>query len=72
MKNGSIEKEIISLLDKHVYGLSIGDVSRLLGISRITSAKYLAILVASDKVAERSVGNTKLHYLPKNYIGDRT
>jgi DNA-binding transcriptional ArsR family regulator len=67
-QNGNgFSDEILSLLRKHVYGLSIEDVSRFLDISRITASKYLAILEASGKIVVREVGNTKLHYLSGNY-----
>lgn len=67
-RNGSnFSEEILALLRKHVYGLSIEDVSRLVGVSRITASKYLAVMEATQKIVVRGVGNTKLHYLTKNY-----
>jgi len=62
---------ILSLLGAHVYGLTIEDVSKLLAISRITTAKYLAVLEALGKVSVREVGKAKLHYLPKHYKEER-
>lgn len=65
--SNGLSDEILSLLKKHVYGLSIEDVSKFLSISRITASKYLAVLEASGKIVVREVGKTKLHYLTQNY-----
>jgi len=72
-KTGSnFSEEILALLKKHVYGLSIDEVSRLVGVSRITASKYLAVLEATQKIVVRDVGNTRLHYLTKNYTEVRS
>jgi len=67
MNGNGVSESIMSLLERHVYGLTIEDVSRLAGISRITASKYLAVLEACGKVSVREIGKAKLHYLPRNY-----
>ena len=57
-----IEKEIIILLKKKKYGLSIEDVATLLDINRTTATKYLFSLEMRKKIDIRIVGKAKLHY----------
>jgi len=68
-KAEKMKQKIISLLSKKTYGLSIDEISNSIGISRITASKYLAVMEAQGKVFVREIGNTKLHYLPKNIRG---
>ncbi len=62
-----IKIKILDLLEKYNQGLSIDDVARFLKISRTTAAKYLEVLVETDKIKRREVGNTKLHYPPQHF-----
>lgn len=62
-----IEKEILNLLKKRKYGLTIEEVSDELDINRGTASKYLFVLSTGDKVHVRKVGKAKLHYLKKDY-----
>ncbi len=62
-KPDRIPKKIIKILLKHSYGLTIGEVSRLLKINRATASKYLAILEAREHILIRRVGKAKLHYI---------
>lgn len=66
-----MKEDILSLLTRHTHGLSIDDVARFLEISRVTASKYLAVMAAESKIVIRSVGNTKLHYLTKDYTQTR-
>ena len=55
-----IKRAILNFLKKHREGLTITDVSRLLGIHYITATKYLAVLEAEGKLTHRKVGMAKL------------
>jgi len=57
-----IEKEILRLLKKRRYGLSIEDMSNALSINRTTAAKYLFMLESRKIIDTRIVGKAKLHY----------
>lgn len=60
MKN---KKElIIGLLKRHLEGLTVIEVSRLLKISRNTAAVYLAELKGEGKIWIRNIGMAKLNY----------
>lgn len=62
-----IEDDILNLLGKHVYGLTIEDVAKMLRINRATASKYLFALAAEKKITVREIGKAKLHYLNKYY-----
>ncbi len=63
-----LKEEILSVLSGHRQGVSIEDVARSVSISRVTASKYLAVLAAAGEVVMRGVGNTKLHYLTRDYV----
>ena len=60
--NNDIEKRILKLISKSMFGLTIEDVSNFLKINRATASKYLAILEATEKILVREVGKAKFHY----------
>ena len=51
------------LLKKHPRGLTILEIAELLGISRITIAKYVYGLTIEGLVRQRQIGPAKLCYL---------
>jgi len=55
-----IKNKIFRLLQKRKEGLTITDVTRVLGIHYSTSSKYLAVLEAEGKVVRRDIGMAKL------------
>ena len=57
------KEAILNLLKKNTDGLTISDISKILGFSRNTVSVYLAELKGGDKIRIRSVGIAKLHYL---------
>ena len=61
-RNETIKRDILRLLSKRDYGLTIEDVSRYIRIHRITASKYLAVLEAEKNIIVREVGKAKLHY----------
>lgn len=54
-----ISSRILAVLQKH-NGLTISDVSRILGIHYTTASKYLAVMEAEQKVTHRRIGMAKL------------
>ena len=62
-----IKKDIVKLLSRKPYGLTIEDVSQQLKINRATASKYLFALQSERTIAVRDVGKAKLHYLKRHY-----
>ena len=62
-----MKQKILSFLASRRHGASIDEVASSVAMSRVTASKYLAVLAAEGGVVIRNVGNTKLHYLAKNY-----
>ena len=66
MKN---KKEvIINILKQHPDGLTIQEISKLSGMSRITVTIYIHELLGEGKVTERKVGAYRLFYLKEKYL----
>ena len=63
-KNNTRDKVLV-LLRKHPQGLTIIEIGELLGVSRITIAKYVYGLTVEGMVRQRQVGPAKLCYLEK-------
>ena len=62
-RNPSILRSaILETLQKH-NGLTISDVSRVLGIHYTTASKYLAVMEAENLVTHRQIGMAKLFSL---------
>ena len=57
--------QIQELLKHHPKGLTIEDVSRKLGLNRITAAKYLNSLVVAGEAEMREVGRAKIFFQAK-------
>jgi DNA-binding IclR family transcriptional regulator len=51
---------ILDALQKNRDGLTISDVSRLLGLHYTTASKYLAVLEAMNLVTRRDIGMAKV------------
>lgn len=54
---------VLNLLKKHKEGLTVTEISKLLNISRNTTAISLARLDGAKKIKIRNVGMAKLHFL---------
>ena len=66
--NGTDTKEkIMRLLRERPLGLTIRDISAVLGIHRQTIAKYLLVLEAEGRVHRRVVGSASLHYPKESF-----
>jgi len=57
------KEKIVGVLKQHTEGLSVSEISRKLGTTRITVALALAELKGEGNVLIRVVGVAKLHYL---------
>jgi len=60
------EKAVLKILEYHTEGLTIGQIAKILKVTRTTAARDLDALVAASKIKRREIGKVKLHYLPKH------
>ncbi len=67
MKMNETKEEILETLDKFEFGLTTKQVSKAVGVSKITALKYLAVLEAEEKIVIREIGKARLYYLKGNY-----
>ena len=63
----NFKERIEEALSKHSEGLSIAEISRLLGANRHTITKYIHELLGAGVVHQRDLGTIKLHYLAKDF-----
>jgi DNA-binding IclR family transcriptional regulator len=56
-------RRIEEVLSKHFEGLSITEISGLVGCHRLTVAKYIDELVKTGVIYQRNLKTIKLHYL---------
>jgi len=56
-------ERIIATLSANKEGLTISDLSRVLGIHYTTASKYLAVLEAENKLTHRDIGMAKVFKL---------
>jgi len=61
------KKQIIELLKKHPEGLTIQNLSDLLGWHRQTVIRYVSELIGADIVYRRDIGSVALHYLKETW-----
>ena len=57
--------KIVDILKKHPEGLMILDISRLIGVSRVTVSKYIYVLTLEGVVVQRRIGSAKLCFLKR-------
>jgi len=63
-----IKKEVVKTLRVHPEGLTILDLSRIVGSHRQTITKYVLVLEATDVIHRRRVGSATLHYLKEQFV----
>ena len=68
LPKSSTRDKIVVLLRKHPRGLTILEIAELLGINRITVAKYVYGLTVEGIVRQRQIGPAKLCYLEEKAI----
>jgi len=66
----TLKKNIIKTLKNHPEGLTIKDLSEIIGAHRQTITKYVLVLEATGVIYRRRVGSATLHYLRKKYSGE--
>ena len=64
---GVLKERIVETLRQHPEGLTIQDISRIIGTHRHTATRYLAELKGAQTVHCRIVGPAILHYLKSEY-----
>ena len=58
-----VKREAISLLKNHPEGLTIQELSSMMGLHRQTVTKYIMWLAGAGLIRRRRVGSATLHYL---------
>jgi len=61
-------EEIISFIDHNPSGVTITDIAKGIGTSRVTAGKYIAILVERQEVFFKEIGAYKLYYGSKSKL----
>ncbi|MFA5331442.1 MAG: PAS domain-containing protein [Methanoregula sp.] len=56
---------IFDLLKMNPRGLNIREISELTGLNRMSVAKYLDIMTATETVVVRMIGSSKIYYIPQ-------
>jgi len=64
----SLKKQIVEILRVHPEGLTILDLSRIIGSHRQTITKYVLVLEATGVIYRRRVGSATLNYLKKQLV----
>jgi response regulator of citrate/malate metabolism len=59
----AVEDQILGILKKSSFSLTIDEISKKIGITRQTTSKYLFYLEGKGQVKRRDVGTAKLYYL---------
>jgi DNA-binding IclR family transcriptional regulator len=62
-----LKQKIIEMLDEHNEGLSILEISELVGSHRHTVTKYIHELIGAGIIFQRDMGIVKLHYLASKF-----
>lgn len=63
-----VRKRILECLKEHPEGLTIQNLSRILGMHRQTAAKYVLVLEATGEIVVRRIGAISLCYLKETFI----
>lgn len=58
-----IRQKLISVLDGNASGMSGTEISKKIGVSRITMAKYLKVFAAEGLLRQKNIGNITLWFL---------
>lgn len=56
-------EKILEILKDNPRGLNIREITEFIGVSRVSSAKYLDVLVAEGKIEVRTMGKAKVFYI---------
>jgi len=61
----NIREKIIQVIKKHPEGLTMTEIAKLVGMSRLSISKYIYELHGAKKIRIRRIGKIKLCYLNK-------
>ena len=64
----AIKYRILAALRAYPQGLTLLDLSKILGVHRQTIAKYILVLEAHDLIYRRKIGPATLQYLKENFV----
>lgn len=67
-KGEQIKKRLVKILETHPEGLTIQELSSIIGVHRQTVTKYVLVLEAKGVIYRRRVGSATLHYLREMFI----
>ncbi|MEM5829357.1 MAG: winged helix-turn-helix transcriptional regulator [Candidatus Aenigmatarchaeota archaeon] len=62
------KEAILNVLKANPDGLTIQEISKLTGMSRITTTIYVHELLGEGKITERKIGAYRLFYLKDKYL----
>lgn len=62
-----LKENIIEILRKHPEGLTVHDLSEMIGAHRQTITKYIIVLEDGGIIYRRRVGSATLHYITNHY-----
>ena len=60
MEKNNVRERIIKALKEHPEGLTIMNISKVIGMNRLTVSKYVYGLMSEDLILERKIGPAKL------------
>jgi len=58
-----IRQQLISILDDAVSGMSGVEISKKIGVNRITMSKYLKVFAVEGLLRQKNIGNVTLWFL---------
>ncbi|MCD6477795.1 MAG: winged helix-turn-helix transcriptional regulator [Candidatus Aenigmarchaeota archaeon] len=64
-KLDEVSSQILKILRDNKNGLTISNISQMIGIYRSTASKYLLALQREGLVASKKVGPAKIYYIPR-------
>jgi len=71
MKKNNVRERIIEILKKHPEGLTILELTKIMGMNRITISKYVYGLISEDLISQRRVGPAKICCLKEDNNGKK-
>ena len=63
MKKISVRDKILVLLKKHPRGLTIMEISNILGMNRLTISKYVYGLTIEGLIRQKEIGTAKVCFI---------
>ena len=64
----SVRDKILVLLKKHPRGLTIMEISNILGKNRLTISKYVYGLTIEGLIRQKEIGTAKVCFLSGKYV----